>query len=399
MNPKRTNYSITKPSRTSFSLGTDDYAAKTGRAQGSNNLTQQPSTGYTTQPSSQQKITQGSVQNDNRHQASPSLNFKARINYILNSGLHNPGYPAMRGSAVIVKLARRQVSGAAPAIAPQENAGPTKEEALDVGKFIIDHSSNQSEEPEEENAISLAAASLISDSRFKGTEHTIPNKLTMNAGDHLKSLSLKAKSNRHKIRSVVAASVACGIILVSSGLMYANYKILPEGNISGSTTLYVNKTESKSEAAAKVDSNSLQPNRLKISSLNIDAPSIPVGLTTEKAIDVPEKISDAAWYNGSALPGKPGTTFMLGHYAAGYGGIFDNLTKIKEGDIIEVIDHTGKVFKYKVTGKSKQKLSDINMESILTDSGEHRLVIMTCAGSYIARDYTDRFIVTATPVQ
>lgn len=71
--------------------------------------------------------------------------------------------------------------------------------------------------------------------------------------------------------------------------MYANSKVLPEGNISGSTSLYVNKAEPKSEAVAKVDSNSLQPDRIKISSLNIDAQSVTVGLTSDNAVDVPEK--------------------------------------------------------------------------------------------------------------
>lgn len=46
---------------------------------------------------------------------------------------------------------------------------------------------------------------------------------------------------------------------------------------------------------------------------------------------------------------------MLGHYAAGYGGIFDNLAKIKEGDIIELTDHANNSFKYKVSKKINRK--------------------------------------------
>jgi LPXTG-site transpeptidase (sortase) family protein len=400
MNPKRTNYSIAKPSRTSFSLGMDDYAVKTGRSQGPVSVSQQAATKPVPHSDGQSKAQTANQDGASYYQVKPVLSFRTRINYIMNYGLHNPGYLAMISAAMIVRISQKLSVSQAPPVGFISSAKPTNDEALDVGKFIVDHSWDDMENnTAEENAIGLAAASLAAESSFNKIKPVKTSKPISNNGNPLRELSLKAKSNRHKIRSIVTASVACGIILVSSGLMYANSKVLPEGNISGSTSLYVNKAEPKSEAVAKVDSNSLQPDRIKISSLNIDAQSVTVGLTSDNAVDVPEKISDAAWFNGSALPGKPGTTFMLGHYAAGYGGIFDNLAKIKEGDIIELTDHANNSFKYKVSKKDKQKVADINMDAILTSDGENRLVIMTCAGSYIAQNYTDRLIITATPIQ
>jgi LPXTG-site transpeptidase (sortase) family protein len=432
MDPKRTDYSLRKPSRTGFSLGMDDYAARTRGTQASSNPAQtqpvQDSVSASSQATSQDiVVTNQPVQKAQSVTPAPAvssnvvdgfsrsikpkaaiqkpitkLNFKAYISQMMNAGLHNPGYLAMSASITAIKGFLVQPRPVVQSTQTVNHANPKLAEAMDVGKLIVEQpeaqtpAENIAEAPA--SAMELATASLKSEAKLNSESDAKKHGKKIAAGEHLKNLSLKAKTNRHKIRSIVAASVACGIILVSSGLMYANSKNLPEGSIAGSTSLYVNQTP-KEEQPVQQDDNKLQPGRLRISSLNVDAPSVIVGLTRDNAVDVPEKISDAAWFNGSALPGKPGTTFMLGHYAAGYGGIFDNLAKIKDGDIIEVSDQAGDIFKYKVTKREKQKVADINMDALLTSDGDNRLIIMTCAGSYIAQNYTDRFIVTATPVQ
>jgi LPXTG-site transpeptidase (sortase) family protein len=336
----------------------------------------------------------------------PAFVFKRYLNSLLNSGLYNPGSKALSLSLLAIKLS--VIANLTPKTdsfrnQPGSALRAATIELFNLGKFSVEHLNNSENtaagDDIKESSLSLSSLAL-NGKKDAGVKAKGNHKLKF--GEIVSGISLRAHQKRNHIKAVVAASIACGIIVVSGGFMYANSRNLPEGNISGSVSLYVNSAtvQNQSEQTpVSQDQNSLKPNHFKISSLNIDAPAITVGLTNDNAVDVPQQLTDVAWFNGSALPGKPGVTFLVGHYAAGYGGVFDNLTKIKDGDIIEMTDANNNVFKYKVTEKTKQKVADINMDNLLNSSpGENKLVIMTCAGSYIAQNYTDRFIVTATPV-
>lgn len=468
MEPKRTNYSSSSPSRSSFSLGMDDYAqarssstsnsGATAARQQSQALKMQPAAQNSAVPTAPAMPTASSVpvivQKNNPSQVAPlkpaqqtytplktnntdgfhapvsatepkrtitkpaSLNqfyataqefsFKRYINTLLNTGLYNPGSKAL--SLALLSLKLSVIANLTPRTdlfknQPGSALRAATIELFNLGKFSVEHAeTNDSKAALADDGINEAALglSLASIAGKKDASPIQKSSHKLKLGEIISGISSRAHQKRNHIKAVVAASIACGIIVVSGGFMYANSRNLPEGNISSSVSLYVNSAtvQNQSEQApVSQDQNSLKPNHFKISSLNIDAPAITVGLTNDNAVDVPQQLTDVAWFNGSALPGKPGVTFMVGHYAAGYGGVFDNLTKIKDGDIIEMTDADNNVFKYKVTEKTKQKVADINMDNLLNSSpGENKLVIMTCAGSYIAQNYTDRFIVTATPV-
>lgn len=467
MKPKRTNYSGLSPSRSSFSLGMDDYAqarsssasnngAAAARQQSQALKAAQPAAQNSAAPATQAAPATSSVpivvQKTNPSQAAtlspvqqtysqPKINntdgfytnvpavepkkainqttplsqpgvsmqafsFKRYLNTLLNTGLYNPGSRALSLALLAIKLS--VIANLTPKNdsfrnQPGSALRAATIELFNLGKFSVEHLTDTSKTTEDsdikESSLSLSAMAL---SKEKGTSLKPKSSHKLKLGEIISGISNRAHQKRNHIKAVVAASIACGIIVVSGGFMYANSRNLPEGNISGSVSLYVNSAtvQNQSEQTpVSQDQNSLKPNHFKISSLNIDAPAITVGLTNDNAVDVPQQLTDVAWFNGSALPGKPGVTFLVGHYAAGYGGVFDNLTKIKDGDIIEMTDANNNVFKYKVTEKTKQKVADINMDNLLNSSpGENKLVIMTCAGSYIAQNYTDRFIVTATPV-
>lgn len=338
-----------------------------------------------------------------------AFSFKSFINTLLNTGLYNPGEKALSLALISIKLS--VIANLTPRNKLFENQPGSAlraatVELFNLGKFSVEHVevSDNNIKTNVNNTINDAALSLSSIA-LSGRDEAPLLKMQsrkFKIGEIVSSITNRAHQKRNHIKAAIAASIACGIIVVSGGFMYANSRNLPEGNISSSIALYVNtpaQQQAPEQPTAPKDENTLKPNHFKISSLGIDAPSITVGLTADNAVDVPQQLSDVAWFNGSALPGKPGVTFMVGHYAAGYGGVFDNLTKIKEGDVIELTDSNNTILKYKVTEKSKQKVADINMDNLLNSSpGENKLVIMTCAGSYIAQNYTDRFIVTATPI-
>lgn len=465
MEPKRTNYSSSSPSRSSFSLGMDDYAqarsssaSNNGAAaarQQSQALKAQPAAQNSAAPATQaapatssvpivvqkanpsqvtaltpaqQTYSQPKINNTDGfythvpavqpkkaiNQTTPpsqpsvsmqAFSFKRYLNTLLNTGLYNPGSRALSLALLAIKLS--VIANLTPKNdsfrnQPGSALRAATIELFNLGKFSVEHLTDTSKAIEDsdikESSLSLSAMAL---NKEEATSLKPKSSHKLKLGEIVSGISNRAHQKRNHIKAVAAASIACGIIVISGGFMYANSRNLPEGNISSSVGLYLTTAAPAATEAAPVaqDENKLKPNHFKISSLNIDAPSVTVGLTNQNAVDVPQQLTDVAWFNGSALPGKPGVTFIVGHYAAGYGGVFDNLTKIKDGDIIEMTDASNNVFKYKVAEKTKQKVADINMDNLLNSSpGENKLVIMTCAGSYIAQNYTDRFIVTATPV-
>jgi sortase A len=142
------------------------------------------------------------------------------------------------------------------------------------------------------------------------------------------------------------------------------------------------------------------PVRLKVPSINVDAPLEPVGLTAEGAVDVPKIPSDAAWFDRGPRPGESGSAVIVGHYGPwknGAGSVFDDLNKLREGDTISVEDEKGATMTFVVRQillyDAKADASDIFSSS---DGGAH-LNLITCEGVWdpVSKSYPKRLVVFA----
>jgi LPXTG-site transpeptidase (sortase) family protein len=109
-------------------------------------------------------------------------------------------------------------------------------------------------------------------------------------------------------------------------------------------------------------------------------------------------------YGGSASPGQPGNTILVGHnYGYGVNAVFQRLGRLKTGQEVEVINATGQSFSYRVTEvrtvawtkKNQQELSAHQL--YLSVDGLERLTLVTCGGSSWA-PFPDRVYVVAEPV-
>lgn len=139
------------------------------------------------------------------------------------------------------------------------------------------------------------------------------------------------------------------------------------------------------------------PVRLIIPGINVDAPIIKVGLTSAGALDTPEGPIETAWYQLGPRPGAQGSSVITGHFGPwqnGSGSVFDNLTKLKVGDNLQVKDDAGTTHTFVVTGTKVYKPNESAPEVFNSISGSH-LNIITCHGTWLAsqKTYNQRYVV------
>ena len=92
----------------------------------------------------------------------------------------------------------------------------------------------------------------------------------------------------------------------------------------------------------------LQPLRLTIPTLDVDAEIEPVGQDETGAMDVPTRVEDVAWYTGAAAPGDVGNAVIAGHLDDIYGkpAVFAQIDQLVPGDpvIVTGVDGTKLLF-------------------------------------------------------
>ncbi len=141
------------------------------------------------------------------------------------------------------------------------------------------------------------------------------------------------------------------------------------------------------------------PRYLIIEKLGIKARVQTLGLTKKGAVQAPANVYDVGWYSGSSLPGVAGgASFMDGHVSSwSTAGIFKNLSKLAEGDIVKVELGSGEVLSYQVVKTEASSVETVDMQAALTPVtvGKAGLNLMTCHGDVRSgtSDFTERLTV------
>ena len=144
------------------------------------------------------------------------------------------------------------------------------------------------------------------------------------------------------------------------------------------------------------------PVQLKIPKIHVDAFIEYVGITATGAMDAPTGPNDVAWFDLGPRPGDVGNAIIAGHYGwkDNIPAAFDNLSKLKAGDIINTEDGVGStttfiVRKTQIYGESSS-VSDV-FDS--TDGIAH-LNLITCEGVWndVTKSYSGRLVVFADEV-
>ncbi len=152
----------------------------------------------------------------------------------------------------------------------------------------------------------------------------------------------------------------------------------------------------RKQAAAKVT-----PERLVIPSLSLKAPLMQLGLTSSGAVELPpfDKPKTAGWYSGSAVPGDPGASVIIGHVDTKTApAVFYRLRDLRKGAVVKVSRSDGKVAKYQVDSVQEVPKTDFPTERVYTTDG---LRLVTCGGVFdrASHQYRDNIIVYASLVK
>ena len=139
------------------------------------------------------------------------------------------------------------------------------------------------------------------------------------------------------------------------------------------------------------------PVRLKIPSINVDAPVEYVGLTPDGVMDVPKERANVAWFNLGPRPSEKGSAVMAGHYGWKNGkiSVFDNLYKLSKGDRVYVEDEKGVVTSFVVRESRRyDPKADASVVFGSSDDKAH-LNLVTCEGIWnkIFKSYSKRLVV------
>lgn len=145
------------------------------------------------------------------------------------------------------------------------------------------------------------------------------------------------------------------------------------------------------------------PERIKIPSINVDAPVDQMGLAPNGDMESPTGASNTGWYKLGPHPGDKGTAVIAGHYGPwkdGSASVFDNLNKLAAGDQILVQDANGTTATFAVReSKMLGKNDDATAVFKTTDDKSH-LNLITCQGTWSEdqKTYSDRLVVFADKI-
>lgn len=146
----------------------------------------------------------------------------------------------------------------------------------------------------------------------------------------------------------------------------------------------------------------VMPTRVLASSIGIDAPVDPLGLTPAGAMEVPTDYARVGWYQGSATPGDPGVSVLAGHLDDVDGpAVFYKLERLKPGEQIEVQRSDGTSARYVVGDVKVFAKQRFPTDQVFGTAAGPGLRLVTCIGRFDRKrgTYLDNLVVYATPAE
>lgn len=119
-------------------------------------------------------------------------------------------------------------------------------------------------------------------------------------------------------------------------------------------------------------------------------------------LQVPAKARNVGWWDGGAEAGDPfGSVVLAGHVDTKTEGLgfFARLLGVRRGEVV-VLRGGGHAASYRVVSIASVRKDALATKSGAFDqTGDHRLVLITCTGAYDAArgGYEDNLVVTAVP--
>ncbi|EGX54701.1 secreted protein [Streptomyces zinciresistens K42] len=145
------------------------------------------------------------------------------------------------------------------------------------------------------------------------------------------------------------------------------------------------------------------PDRVRIRSIQVDAPVIPVGLDPDGWVSAPppEDPNLSGWFTGSVSPGEKGTAVVVGHVDNDQGpAVFYNLGSLQKGSRVEIARKDGRTAVFEIYGVEVFAKNDFPGDRVYTSKGTAELRVITCGGGFSKQNgYDGNVVVFARLVQ
>lgn len=145
----------------------------------------------------------------------------------------------------------------------------------------------------------------------------------------------------------------------------------------------------------------VDPERVRIPAIGVDADIIDLGLNPDQTMQVPTDFAQTGWFQYSPLPGRPGASVIAGHVDSTTGpAVFYRLRELAPGDRIEVEGGDGTVVTFEVDRVEQYAKADFPGHHVYASSGEPELRLITCGGPFdrSTGHYLDNVVVYADRV-
>lgn len=131
-----------------------------------------------------------------------------------------------------------------------------------------------------------------------------------------------------------------------------------------------------------------RPVRIRIGSLGLDAPLVPVGLDAQGRLEPPppDRPQAAGWYADGVTPGARGTAVVVGHVDSRTGpAVFFLLGRIHSGETILINRQDGRVAVFTVDAVRLLPKAHFPTSLVYRPSEQAELRVITCGGRYDPR--------------
>ncbi|GHI03380.1 peptidase C60 [Streptomyces cellostaticus] len=127
------------------------------------------------------------------------------------------------------------------------------------------------------------------------------------------------------------------------------------------------------------------PDRVRIPSIHVDAPIVPVGLDDQGWVGAPppEDPNLAGWFTGAVAPGEKGTAVVVGHVDNKQGpAVFYGLGALEKGSRVEVPRKDGKTAVFEIYGVEVFAKNSFPGGRVYGSKGTPELRVITCGGGF-----------------
>jgi hypothetical protein len=147
--------------------------------------------------------------------------------------------------------------------------------------------------------------------------------------------------------------------------------------------------------------NGIDPERIVIPAIGVDADVIDLGLQDDGTMEVPSDFAQTGWFDRGPKPGRVGPAVIAGHVDDRSGpAVFFRLRELEPGDLIEIHGEDGELVVFEVRASEQHAKDDFPTEKVYSGTPGPELRLITCGGAFDAeaRSYRDNFIVYAERV-